>query len=621
MENDQILLETKLVGDIKGTFFVPKYQRGYRWGEGDSGSSKMPAINEVRLLLDDIYNNGEKNYCLQPIVLRKREISYELIDGQQRLTTLYLIFRYMKDVNPFFPEPSFSLIYETRINSAEFLSSVDMSRREENIDFWFIANAYETIKNWFEQDLQIRVINMFKYLKENVNVIWYEVDTSEDEAMSIFTRLNIGKIPLTSAELVKATFLGAVNKIITTNENNRLKEFQKQKEKKQHEIALQWDNIERELRNDSFWCFLNDNSDTNYQTRIDLVLDLIAETPKNNKEKYYTFFEIERKLRVKESEIRAKYSDSDTAPDEAEIFEQALDAQWNEIQKAYLILKNWYTDHELYHKIGYLIASGALPLLTIFKEAKGKTKHEFRAMLNEWISKSITTKENYADLEYNNSTADYNALSRLLLLFNVESVRQIAENSQRFPFDKYKDQKNGVWSLEHIHAQNSEGIRKVEQMKDWLKDHIASIRKNSGDEELINDIQNAIDNPNLEGKVFENIQGRVIKILSSEGITAYLHTIGNLALLKSGNNAALNNSTFDVKRSKIIQMDRNGEFIPFCTRNVFLKYYTPSDQLGKFYLWEDSDRIAYIKAINKVLDKYLKEPIRITNGSNNGTNE
>ena len=68
-------------------------------------------------------------------------------------------------------------------------------------------------------------------------------------------------------------------------------------------------------------------------------------------------------------------------------------------------------------------------------------------------------------------------------------------------------------------------------------------------------------------------------------------------------------------------MDRNGEFIPFCTRNVFLKYYTPSDQLGKFYLWEDSDRIAYIKAINKVLDKYLKEPIRITNGSNNGTNE
>ena len=117
MENSQILLETKLVSEIEGTFYVPSYQRGYRWGE-----------DEVLRLLNDVYQNGKKNYCLQPVVVRKTEDSYELIDGQQRLTTLYLIYRYMKNVNPFFQDPAFKLVYETRENSEEFLQSIDVSR-------------------------------------------------------------------------------------------------------------------------------------------------------------------------------------------------------------------------------------------------------------------------------------------------------------------------------------------------------------------------------------------------------------------------------------------------------------------------------------------------------------
>lgn len=82
MENRQIILETKLISDVKGTFFVPSYQRGFRWGE-----------YEVLRLLNDVYSNGKKNYCLQPVVVRKKGDFYELIDGQQRLTTLYLIYR------------------------------------------------------------------------------------------------------------------------------------------------------------------------------------------------------------------------------------------------------------------------------------------------------------------------------------------------------------------------------------------------------------------------------------------------------------------------------------------------------------------------------------------------
>lgn len=82
---NNIILETKFVADISGSFYIPSYQRGYRWSE-----------TEVVRLLDDIYQNGKKNYCLQPVVVRKKEDQYELIDGQQRLTTLYLIYKYME---------------------------------------------------------------------------------------------------------------------------------------------------------------------------------------------------------------------------------------------------------------------------------------------------------------------------------------------------------------------------------------------------------------------------------------------------------------------------------------------------------------------------------------------
>ena len=59
--------------------------------------------------------------------------------------------------------------------------------------------------------------------------------------------------------------------------------------KKQEEISFQWDHMEKELHNDSLWFFLT-NKSTEYQTRADLVLDLISQKPTDNRDKYYTFF-------------------------------------------------------------------------------------------------------------------------------------------------------------------------------------------------------------------------------------------------------------------------------------------------------------------------------------------
>ena len=568
MENNQILLETKLVCEIEGTFYVPSYQRGYRW-----------SADEVLRLLNDVYYNGKKNYCLQPVVVRKSGNAYELIDGQQRLTTLFLVYRYMNNLNPMFVgEPSFNLIYQTRDNLEEFLRTIDLSKREENIDFWFVATAYETIKKWFEIDIQSRFIHMLEYFREQVKIIWYEVGENVD-AISLFTRLNIGKIPLTSAELVKAMFLSSD----ATSSIDR---------KKQEEISWQWDNMEKELHNDSMWYFLTNRTNARYQTRIDLILDLISECPADNREKYYTFFKI--------AEIGKSVS---------------LDTLWRKIQQTFLVLKDWYENHELYHKIGYLIASKERTLQEILKISEGKTKREFTTSLDSLIRQSVAISGNYADMRYDKKQ-DYKRISILLLLFNVESVRQNGEHTQWFPFDKFKlgNQGSVSWSLEHIHAQQSEGLRTQEMWKEWLTLHISSVRSVTQNTGLIDAMQAAIDKSTLERAEFDILQQQVMEILSVKGNGEYLHSISNLALLRTDDNASLNNSAFDVKRNLIVKMDKEGQYIPFCTKMVFLKYYTPSEE-NQLHFWGQADRIAYLSAINKVLAEYLQEQIEVMEGS------
>lgn len=557
----QIILDTKLVGDIQGRFIVPSYQRGYRWGEV-----------EVNRLLEDIYANGARSYCLQPVVvLRDEEQKYELIDGQQRLTTLFIILQYIKKEKNMPININFSLEYKTRKQSAQYLDNITEKLAKENIDFFHIYRAYQAVDAWFQRQKNdvVAAYHIYTYLMEQVKVIWYEVGSAEDP-ISLFTRLNIGKIPLTSAELVKAMFLSRDESKNVGNE-------------KQQEISLQWDNMEKELHNDALWYFLTNRSSRNYQTRIDLILDLIAGKDEQNRDTYYTFFKFDEMKR-----------------------EKSTNEIWDDIQQKFLTLKEWYEDHDLYHKIGYLIASGTLTLARIYKLSEEKTKDEFRARLDEHIRQSVD--RDYTSLSYEDTTG-YKRISTLLLLFNVESVRKIDGETQRFPFDQFKAGKNGkmAWTLEHIHAQQSEGLSTQEMWKEWLEKHIPSVRTVGGEQaaDLVQAMEKAKNKATLGGEEFDQLQKRAVELLSAEG--EYLHTIDNLALLNAGDNAALSNSTFDVKRNTIIDMDRRGQYIPFCTKMVFLKYYTPSEE-NQIHFWGQQDRIAYIQAINDVLKDYL-DPI------------
>ena len=561
--NSGVELKLKHISDIDGRFFIPSYQRGYRWGE-----------LEVRRLLDDMMQGAEAgdNYCLQPIVVRRAGDKFELIDGQQRLTTIFLIYSFLnKSSNGFLPKPKFSLEYETRAGSGSFLSDIDVGRREENVDYWHICEAYDAIAAWYENNGSepSTLTKLNERFDCNISVIWYEVDPAEDP-IALFTRLNIGKIPLTSSELVKAMLLSRDNSGMTRE--------------RQEEISLQWDAIENRLHDESLWAFLSNSMPR--EPRIDLVLDLMAEQKNANADPYATFFYFDT-IRQTESPQRV----------------------WAKIQHAFLTLCDWYEDHDRFHKIGYLIACGHAMLRELYhlSEEGDKRKSEFDRELEVMIAESVAIgpDRSYGDLSYTRP-ADYRLLSRLLLLFNVESVRTVDGRTGRFPFDLHKSQR---WSLEHIHAQESEPLRKKEQWVEWIQLHVPSVRSLEGDHsKLLEHMITAESNEHLTQSTFEGIFEEVESLLSEEGGLDSMHSIANLALLNTSANAVLNNSTFDVKRNEIIRLDREGKYIPFCTKKVFLKYYTPSER-NQVHFWGATDRAAYVSAINEKLGRYLAKPI------------
>lgn len=555
-------LTTKLVGEITGDFIIPSYQRGYRWQV------------EVKILLDDINEipDGE-NYCLQPIVVKKTDDNkYELIDGQQRLTTLFLILGYIRTFRPKLQQ-KYTIDYEIREKSKEFLSNLDFENINDtakNIDEYFINKAAKTIKDWFDNtpDADNAASLIANKLNNKVNIIWYVINGSED-AISLFTRLNIGKIPLTNAELVKAIFLSRNNGI---------------DERYQLEISTQWDNIEKEFHDERLWYFVTNKNAEDFSTRIELLFDLMANKTDADKERYRTFFWF------MEQSKSDKYDGNKIG-------------LWEQVMETFQRLKEWFNDSELYHKIGYLIAVNKKTLRDLINESSQKGKKDFRLSLNQSIAESINFNKEYLDLSYDNKS-DCPSVEKLLLLFNVESVFQNGDKSMRFPFDKHKN-KNGGWSLEHIHAQQSEGLNTKALWNEWLDLHVQSLRnidltKNAT---LIEEIESR-DKENTTEEQFNTWFEKVIQALNLEQNIEYIHMLSNMALLGTFDNSALNNSTFDVKRDKIIEMDKNGDYIPICTRRVFLKYYTPSGE-NQLHFWGKADRDAYVKAMNEILKPYL----------------
>ncbi|WP_197457314.1 DUF262 domain-containing protein [Gluconobacter japonicus] len=555
MSKETATLGLRLVGDVAGVFRVARYQRGYRWGK-----------HEVDCLLDDIYESKGQPYSLQPVVVKRiDESTWELIDGQQRLTTLFLIFVFMGHERLQSGPLPYSITYETREESETFLQAPNGDAAGANIDFFHIHEAYECIRAWFGKfgaRRQHEANKFYGYLFESVHLIWYEAPDHLNST-ELFTRLNVGRIPLNDAELVKALLLSRSHRGAGLSDRT-------------YEIAAQWDIIERDLQDPDIWAFVADQRSINSPTKISLILDTLAGGPRGrSRPQFYTFNVLREKIET-----------------------ETADSVWNEVMLLHALILGWYENRDHYHKIGYLVSTGQF-FGDLVALAKGKTKSQYDEHLDDRIRETLAlTPSSVASLSYETNATK---CARVLFLMNVETVRRMKDSSERYAFRIHRGQ---AWSLEHIHAQNAESLTKVEEWRTWLHVHREALAdlSNVSDERrtnLLRRIDAAVGAPD---KLSFQAVARDLTLLFSGSDTSGgggihpLHSISNLALLASSDNSALNNAVFEVKRRRILERDRRGAYIPVCTRNVFLKYYgEPNAQ--QLHLWSTQDREAYMAAI------------------------
>ena len=440
-----------------------------------------------------------------------------------------------------------------------------------------MKKAYETVESWFEKTIEENEeysleTEMTTYLLKHCKVIWYEVDEDVD-AEAIFTRLNIGKIPLTNAELIKALLLKKSN----YSENGTITYL------RQMEIATEWDMIENTLQDDGVWYFINPRN-PELDVRIEYIFDSINYLNFKSYGEFATFYKINEMLKV-----------------------MTVDKIWKKVKDFFQTIMEWYNNQQFFHLIGFLTSRKITSIEELryeYKVANNYTKSELLLKIKQMICARIAKIGDIGELDYDD---DYEMINTVLLLFNVLTVMNKGNAYSRFRFDEY--QKN-QWSLEHIHAQNAEGIlNSTDAMRAWVDEHLCSFKSiaiSSDDKkyEHIIDLLENFDKKHITQENFKRMFDEICKEIESDYGTD-LNNISNLALLEKNKNSILSNSFFDVKRRKIIEMDKDGEFIPVCTRNVFLKYY--SSDASQHQYWSKKDRADYLLAIKETLKDYLPE--------------
>lgn len=564
--------------DGKHHFYIPSYQRGYRWDR-----------KQIEDLLKDITDFSKKAkdgefYCLQPVVVKEKQWElngntingWEVIDGQQRLTTLLLLLKYLQSKSCDCKKPLYDLYYETR-------PEVDFDNLHplNDIDSYYAQHAKEIIDEWFNENTikksKLEEVLFDPYKPEDkepqVKFIWYVVENADNlNSIKVFNNLNKGKIRLTNAELIKALFiLNAKNTISNINE-----------------VVLEWNVIESSLQDDEFWLFLA-NKDYNPATRIDLIFDFLTnKPPKSDDDFSYRKFQ-------------ALY-DGETEECWENWGVKNFAEAWEKVKTVYQLFLYWFEDNKLYHYIGFLLSIG-ISHKEIYNKIhvlpKNKMEEEVKAIIREKIRISKT--------ELDELTYSSDKISSILLLFNIETGAK--SNSYRFPFDLYKKEN---WDIEHIASQTDNKLQKTGDKIVWLTYLKQVVCHEEGWTELLAKAMQLLEKLNKEGKEaegeFNRIYEEVFAIIEPEDEQSInKDSIVNLALLDAGTNRSYGNAPFQTKRQRIIEKDKSGGFIPPCTRNVFLKYYTTESENASQWknAWKENDGNAYLEAIHATIDDLL----------------
>ena len=660
-------LELKSIAELKNlAFHIPDYQRGYRWTR-----------RQVEDLLNDIFEFSQKDnagiYCLQPLVVVKKSSNeqlldrvhaakdldevkrilngeWEVVDGQQRLTTIRLILEALGH------HCFYDITYQTRKDSAKFLNEITAAeaagekteknaeeKEKNNIDFYHIYQAVTVIHEWLEKTDKKKIDEEKKKLFQEVllnrvKFIWYE---TEEDPKEVFARLNIGKISLTNAELIKALLLNKSNFGSCDDDKIRLW---------QQETAMEWDVIEYALQSNEFWLFLNAPGDER-PTRIDYIFDMICRCDmlgcKDEKETYAT---------DDFKTFRYFYHYLAVQKQNGVSLTQAVRTIWEKVREIFHTLQEWFDDMELYHYIGYLICMGRR-VDEIHKQwTDSDNKSGFiEKYLKEEIKKTIPCKdientvyevdpENSAQIKGGSKTN----CRPILLLHNLQTVinqnRILGANAKykngifyKFPFHLYKLE---GWDVEHIDSNTENGLNDIQSQCEWLLNAYFGLQEGSYPE-LRDNIekffkqhtdkvyeQNEDSNKQTaRDELFAELRRQIEGISDNNRLSQIeKNKIWNFTLLDASTNRSYGNAIFPAKRKVIIgkdqgkkfnpsTIDENGlivlgsaenspsAFIPPCTKYVFLKYYNTASFDPNAWTKDDAD--AYKNNIIEVLKDFL----------------
>ncbi|UKK76722.1 DUF262 domain-containing protein [Segatella bryantii] len=626
-------IELKSVNELLGMkFFIPSYQRGYRWTE-----------QQVKDLLSDIWEFSKKKkqeyefYCLQPLVVKlmsneektkckliSNDEWYEVIDGQQRLTTIFLILSSLKDAISILGLPT--CLYEMKyqreskeFNVTNFLNDISESREinDSYIDFFYMSSAFRTIEFWMKNNNVNKgdfCNALLKYELDsnqgkphdkanNVRFIWYE--SVNEDPIKVFTRLNIGKISLTNAELIKALFLNRSNFGEKDSEHLKLR---------QQEIASEWDNIEYTLQNDEFWLFLHEKG-YDRPTRIDFIFDLICGQNSLKLEgklydsigtdDYRTFRYFYEYFKSEPSKIKDC---------------------WKEVKKYFQTFKEWFDDLELYHYIGYLIEYTYSISGLVSQWLSSLDKDSFVKHLKTEIKTKIIDKCPRLDFQYKEDGNDKGRCKPILLFQNIQTVINQNKNNlsnedyklgvfYKFPFHLYKLEN---WDVEHINSNTTNDEEDADTQNEWLLNVYLS-----ADDDTQQKIRSYFESSNdKKEKLFEEIKKKISQ--NEEWTPVEKNRIWNYTLLDSSTNRSYGNAIFSGKRRVIIGKDKGlsiaipkigkdgklqlGEekkakssFVPPCTKQVFMKYYSATMSDANY--WTKIDAEGYLKDIYDCINK------------------
>lgn len=635
-------------------YYIPEYQRGYRWED-----------KQVLNLLDDLdtFFSGDTKgqfYCLQPIVVKEVTIDnekwLEVIDGQQRLTTILILMKVFDQLNaPKFGLPkthSYTIRYATRPSIQNIFDTIsitsepstnkaviDESKNQwpDMIDSLYIYNAAKTILNWF-MDEQPRIFRYGQYFYNTVNsgdksvqVVWYETNEDKDPH-DIFNRMNSLKVGLSCSELIRSIFLSSCTKFNLgtfdgLSDSLKLEVEKERFQQKQSSINEKWDEIEQQMRNESFQSFLTSRN-IKSRNAIDLLFDLVSGKYASNKpfnsnlnkeDELYTYLYIKNMVDV----------DGDAW------------TTWLSILNVYEKLLFWYHDRDLYHRIGFLNTIAATgheddAVYTLLAERKGKIalRNKVVSMIKEAMilpenKETHQPIEKLSQLSYDNNI-HYNYIKRLLILYNVETSR-IQTSSEFFDFDKFRytaDKKHKIWTLEHIHAQNSDCLPETnkDSWYEWIVFNRDSLKKLVlGDPNLekqrislVDQLErdSAVNNEKQEPycksikytfenikELFDDVANFYAQLDAKADKAKPMHQLSNMALLDLGQNAMVGKSPFEVKRQIISNQIADNKYYPICTQKVFLKLYDKESM--QIHSWSQRDRELYLEDMKQKLTEYL----------------